>query len=58
MTAIEYRERANLAEQNADLCGDPKMRREFLVIADRWRKLARSTDVTEAPDAREGGFAA
>jgi hypothetical protein len=50
LTSIQYRERANLAEQNADLCADRKMRREFLVIADRWRRLACFTDETDARD--------
>jgi hypothetical protein len=54
LTSIQYRERATLAEQNADLCADPKMRREFLVIADRWRRLACSTDACDAPDWTDG----
>ena len=52
----QYRERANLAEQNADLCADPKMRREFLVIADRWRRLARCTDADYAEDWNDRGL--
>ena len=47
---MQYRERANLAEQNADLCADPVMRREFRVIAERWRRLARFTDADYAED--------
>jgi hypothetical protein len=51
---LQYRERADLAEQNADLCADPKMRREFLMIADRWRRLACFTDATAAPKDWDG----
>ncbi len=53
LTSIQYRERANLAEQNADLCADPTMRREFLVIADRWRRLACFTDATDAQECND-----